>query len=251
MHRSKHSSNLTKPGLPRVDSSKLQITDCTIWSRASHVPSIPSDDAHSLATTHLELGPIAELPQKTSQPSVSLVSALMSEKSDFDQLPTHVARVSVLLSASDGHSIKLLRRNKMKQLRHLHVLCEQARELRLPVRCYLMCAFSSPFEGKTSPHELSELCARLLRFGCEDVILVDNEGTGDTETLRAMLNVLTPQLPKARTGFYFSGDNPETEGLVKSTKDQGFKKFCATQHGGLLIGSEKQSSIKIADLLIY
>lgn len=232
-----------------MNSLNLSITDCTEWGNRSTTP-IERQDENSGAVTRIELGPICDLKPQPQLPSAVTRSALVSQMSDFNlTTASSINNVSMLLSATDGHSISFLQRNRMKQLRQLGALCEQAREQQLAIRCYLMCAFSCPFEGQISPHEITELCARLIRFGCEDVIFVDNQGTAENKDLAALLNVLSPQLPKARTGFYFSADNPETPLLVQAARECGINKFCASRNNGILIGSETQSSIIISDLL--
>lgn len=229
----------------------VNITDCTEWSDNSATP-FEQQNKNLSAVTRIELGPINDLKPQIRPSSVFAVSASVSQKADVNLVQaSNIHNISVFLSASDGHSIHFLQRNKMKQLRHLDTLCEQAREQQLTVRCYLMCAFSCPFEGKISPHELAELCAKLIRFGCEDVILVDNQGVAENKDLEALLNVLSPQLPKTRTGFYFSADNPETSSMIQVAQEYGINKFCASRNRCILIGSETQSSVEISDLLIY
>lgn len=232
-----------------MNSFNISITDCTQWRSNSSTP-LAQAQTNAETITRIELGPIKQLMDLTP-PSYSLAnSVLIHQENDLKHVSTaKLSRVSVLLSASDGHSLSLLQQNRMKQLRHLDRLCELAREQQISVRCYLMCAFSCPIEGQTSAHDLTDICAKLIRFGCEDVILVDNEGSGNREDLMAIFNVLSAQLPKKRTGFYFSTNNPQTPSMIKFALENGINKFCASRNDTFVIGSNTQSSMTIDDLL--
>lgn len=234
-----------------MNSLKLSITDCTKWHNEGPDVPLVQADKYTEMITRIELGSIGNPLPLTFASSSTANSALISQTDDLKlALSAKLKRVSVLLSASDAHSINVLQQNRMKRLRHLDKLCEQAREHQIAVRCYIMCAFSCPIEGRTSPHELAEICAKLIRFGCEDVIFVDNEGTGNSKDLMAMFSVLSPQLPKARTGFYFSADNPETPSMIKIARNNGIIKFCASRNTTLITGSQTKTSLNMSDLPI-
>lgn len=58
----------------------------------------------------------------------------------------------------------------------------------IPVRGYLSCVFSCPYDGDTDPKQVASVTEKLMELGCYEVSLGDTVGTGTPEKTKILLD---------------------------------------------------------------
>jgi len=64
---------------------------------------------------------------------------------------------------------------------------DEAQRQKIPVRGYISCIFSCPYDGDTAPSAVGRVTEKLLDLGCHEISLGDTVGTGTPEKTRCVL----------------------------------------------------------------
>jgi hydroxymethylglutaryl-CoA lyase len=87
-------------------------------------------------------------------------------------------------------------------LRRYETLTSVALSAGIAVRGYISTIFQCPFEGATAPHEVARIARMLLDMGCYEVSLGDTTGVGTPADVRALLDVVIPDLGTERIALH-------------------------------------------------
>ncbi len=102
--------------------------------------------------------------------------------------------ISLLVSASESHSRRNLRRSRAEQWDNVAAMAAAARG-RFRLIGTVSVAFGCPFEGRVDPGVVAEDAARFARLGVAHVALGDTTGMATPPAVRALCARLARELP--------------------------------------------------------
>jgi hydroxymethylglutaryl-CoA lyase len=73
----------------------------------------------------------------------------------------------------------------------------------IPVRGYISCVISCPYDGEVSPQKVAEVSERLLAMGCYEISLGDTVGTGTPASVTRMLDAVLKIAPADKLAVHF------------------------------------------------
>lgn len=117
--------------------------------------------------------------------------------------------IAFFLSASEGHSKKNINKSIAEAMESGKELIEAAFGQGLKVRTYLSTVFGCPFDGKTDPHLVSDLCHQLLDLGVYEISLGDTIGIANPKQVEELLQFLTKEIESRYLAVHFH----DTRGL--------------------------------------
>jgi isopropylmalate/homocitrate/citramalate synthase len=110
-------------------------------------------------------------------------------------LAAGVEEVAVFAAASEGFSQKNINCSVAESLERFKPVMAEAKRHGMPVRGYVSCVISCPYDGATEPSKVAEVTRALLDMGCYEVSLGDTVGTGTPATIKRLLEELTKTIP--------------------------------------------------------
>ncbi|HVC10606.1 MAG TPA: hydroxymethylglutaryl-CoA lyase [Burkholderiales bacterium] len=102
--------------------------------------------------------------------------------------------ISLLVSASESHSRRNLKRSRAEQWRNVAAMAAAARG-RFRLIGTVSVAFGCPFEGRVDPGVVAEDAARFVELGVGHVALGDTTGMATPPAVRALCARLARELP--------------------------------------------------------
>ncbi|HWL79692.1 MAG TPA: hydroxymethylglutaryl-CoA lyase [Roseomonas sp.] len=102
--------------------------------------------------------------------------------------------ISFLVSASEGHTQRNLRRSREEQWRNVEEMAALACEAFTTVGT-ISVAFDCPFDGPTPPARVLEDARRFLALGVRRIAIGDTIGSGTPPRVRALMRLLREELP--------------------------------------------------------
>lgn len=69
-------------------------------------------------------------------------------------------------------------------------------------RAYISCAFGCPYEGSVDASYVSDLAGKLIRLGCDEIVLADTIGVATPHMTRRLVQAVTLQLPVQRLALH-------------------------------------------------
>jgi hydroxymethylglutaryl-CoA lyase len=133
--------------------------------------------------------------QITQQPDVSYPALVPNMKGFEAALAAGVKEVAVFAAASEGFSQKNINCSVAESLERFEPIMAEAKRHGMPVRGYVSCVISCPYDGATEPSKVAEVTRALLDMGCYEVSLGDTVGTGTPATIKRLLEELTKTIP--------------------------------------------------------
>lgn len=103
-------------------------------------------------------------------------------------LAAGVDEVAVFSAASETFSQRNTNCSIAQSLLRLEEVFKAAQEHDIPVRAYVSCVLTCPYEGETAPEKVASLCETLLKMGCYEVSLGDTTGTGSPLKVARLLD---------------------------------------------------------------
>lgn len=70
------------------------------------------------------------------------------------------------------------------------------------LRAYISCAFACPYEGKVAAEKVSELAAKLMDIGCDEIVLADTIGVATPRLARQLVQTVKEQVPIGRLALH-------------------------------------------------
>lgn len=70
------------------------------------------------------------------------------------------------------------------------------------LRAYISCAFACPYEGKVDAEKVSELAAKLMDIGCDEIVLADTIGVATPQLTKQLVQRVTEQVPVGRLALH-------------------------------------------------
>jgi len=70
------------------------------------------------------------------------------------------------------------------------------------LRAYISCAFACPYEGRVDAEKVSELAAKLMDIGCDEIVLADTIGVATPPLTRQLVQRVKEQVPIGRLALH-------------------------------------------------
>jgi len=139
--------------------------------------------------------------------------------------------VAVFASVSEAFSHKNINCSIAESLERFRPVIAAALADHKPVRGYVSCAISCPYDGPTSPVAVARLTAKLLAMGCYEVSLGDTIGAGTPGTIAAMLAEVLEGAPADRLAGHYHDTNATALGNIDVSLEMGLRTFDAAVAG--------------------
>ncbi|MEO1250318.1 MAG: hydroxymethylglutaryl-CoA lyase [Pseudomonadota bacterium] len=131
--------------------------------------------------------------------------------------------VAVFASASEGFSQHNINCSIAESLQRFTPIVEQASQDKIPVRGYLSCVISCPYDGPTEPGAVVKTTRSLFALGCYEISLGDTIGAGDPDTVGTMLEAVVQEIPPDNLAGHFHDTGGQALANVKASLAYGIR----------------------------
>jgi hydroxymethylglutaryl-CoA lyase len=140
--------------------------------------------------------------------------------------------LEVVVSASETHNLRNVRRAVDESLDGARVLVGMAHDAGRPVDAIVSTAFGCPYEGDVSPAEVAAVAQRLLDGGADGVSFGDTTGMATPTRVEALLDELERVgIPSASVGLHFHNTRGTGLANVVTALARGVHRFDASIGG--------------------
>jgi hydroxymethylglutaryl-CoA lyase len=112
-------------------------------------------------------------------------------------LAAGASQVSVFAAASESFSRRNINCSIAESIDRFIPVFEAARAAGVPVRGYVSCVASCPYEGAVAPEKVAEVAERLRDLGSCEISLGDTIGSGTPASVLRMLEAVARRVPVA------------------------------------------------------
>lgn len=167
----------------------------------------------------------------TKKPNVRYAALTPNQRGLQRAISSGVDEVAVFASASEGFSMANINRTVAVSLRAFRELVREANKARLPVRGYVSCAVSCPYDGPTSPDRVTAVAAELMGMGCYEVSLGDTLGKGRPVDVHRMLDRVLAEIPAAKVAGHFHDTGGYALANIEASLEKGIRAFDSSVGG--------------------
>jgi len=118
-------------------------------------------------------------------------------------LASNADEIGVFASATEGFSRSNINCSIAESLERIRPIAEAAVARKLPMRGYVSCVLTCPFEGEVAPGKVAEAAKALYAMGCYEISLGDTIGAGTPARAQAMLAACAEHVPMAKLALHF------------------------------------------------
>jgi hydroxymethylglutaryl-CoA lyase len=118
-------------------------------------------------------------------------------------IAARVDEIAVFAAASESFSRRNINQSIDDSLATYRVVCEKAREARLPIRAYVSTAFGCPFEGAVDPSAVARVSADLIAMGAYQVAVSDTIGIAHPGQVPTVIDAVASRVPIDRIALHF------------------------------------------------
>lgn len=131
-------------------------------------------------------------------------SAIVPNVTGLEQaLAAGAGQVAVFTSASEGFCQKNINCSIDESLKRFEPVIARAHRQQVPVRGYVSCIVSCPYDGPVRPEQVVAVCQALWQMGCHEIALGDTLGTGTPRQLRQLFAQVADRVPRDRLAAHF------------------------------------------------
>lgn len=171
--------------LERIADCGFQRIEITSFSHPKYVPQFADADA-VLAAVRPRPGVLF----KATCPNPSAVKRALAAQS----AGRGPEEISFLVSASEGHTQRNLRRSRAEQWAQVEEMAQLAGTSFITVGT-ISVAFDCPFDGPTPPARIVEDAQRFVALGVDRIAIGDTIGSGTPPRVKALMQGLRAELP--------------------------------------------------------
>ena len=142
-----------------------------------------------------------------------------------------VDEIAVFGAASEGFSRKNINCSIAESLDRFRPIVAAAKSERIPVRGYVSCVISCPYDGPTPPKAVAYMTESLLRMGCDMVSLGDTIGTGNPTTVYRMLDAVLSVAGAEMLAGHFHDTKGNALNNILACIDRGLRSFDSSVAG--------------------
>jgi hydroxymethylglutaryl-CoA lyase len=136
-------------------------------------------------------------------PGVRYVALVPNSKGFERAASVNANEVAIFAAASEGFSQKNINCSIEESLARFKPVMSAAKTAGIPVRGYISCVISCPYDGEVSPQKVAEVSERLLAMGCYEISLGDTVGTGTPASVTRMLDAVLKIAPADKLAVHF------------------------------------------------
>lgn len=137
------------------------------------------------------------------RPGITYAALTPNLKGFEAALEAKVEEVAVFAAASEAFSQKNINCSIADSLQRFVPLLEAAKAAKVRVRGYVSCVLGCPYDGDVAPQQVAAVARELHAMGCYEVSLGDTIGTGTAGKTRALLDVVSRDVPRERLAGHF------------------------------------------------
>jgi hydroxymethylglutaryl-CoA lyase len=165
-------------------------------------------------------------------PGVTYRALVPNEKGAERAIAARADELEVVVSASETHNRKNVRRSVDESILGAKVLVGMAHDAGLPVDGIVSTAFGCPYEGDIEPVAVATAAARLLDGGVDGVSFGDTTGMATPKRVDALLDELERLgVPSASIGLHFHNTRGTGLANVLMGLTRGVRRFDASIGG--------------------
>ena len=177
-------------------------------------------------------GAEAVMAQIQRVPGVTYRALVPNEKGAERAIAARADELEVVVSASETHNRKNVRRSVDESIQGAKVLVGMAHDAGLPVDGIVSTAFGCPYEGDIEPAAVATAAARLLDGGVDGVSFGDTTGMATPKRVDALLDELERLgVPSASIGLHFHNTRGPGLANVLMGLTRGVRRFDASIGG--------------------
>lgn len=139
--------------------------------------------------------------------------------------------VAVFASASEGFSRANLNATIDESLARFAPVVAAARAAGVPVRGYVSCIATCPFDGATAPEAVVRVSEALLAMGCDEISLGDTLGRAPPEAIDRVLRAVVPVIGAGKLAGHFHDTGGVALGNIDVALEHGLRVFDASVGG--------------------
>jgi hydroxymethylglutaryl-CoA lyase len=136
-------------------------------------------------------------------PGVRYVALVPNSKGFERAASVNANEVAIFAAASEGFSQKNINCSIEESLARFKPVMSAAKTAGIPVRGYISCVISCPYDGEVSPQKVADVSERLLAMGCYEISLGDTVGTGTPASVTRMLDAVLKIAPADKLAVHF------------------------------------------------
>jgi hydroxymethylglutaryl-CoA lyase len=130
-------------------------------------------------------------------------AGLVANQRGFDRLlKSGLDAVSVLVSATEGHSKANVGMSIQRASAETGKLIAQALAAKLQVRAYISMAFVCPIDGPADPEQVLDLVEQFRDQGAHRIIMADTLGCAEPAAVESLLNRALERVPAERLSMH-------------------------------------------------
>jgi hydroxymethylglutaryl-CoA lyase len=111
--------------------------------------------------------------------------------------------VAIFTAASESFTRKNINCSISESWDRYEPVLAAAQAADVPVRGYISCALTCPYEGDVAPEAVADVADRLFRMGCYEVSLGDTIGAGTPVRVHNLLDTVLERVPAGNLGVHF------------------------------------------------
>jgi hydroxymethylglutaryl-CoA lyase len=111
--------------------------------------------------------------------------------------------IAVFTAASETFTRKNINCSISESLERYAPVITAAQSADIPVRGYISCALTCPYEGDIAPEAVAAVAERLFRMGCYEISVGDTIGAGTPRRVQNMLDAVLKRVPAQQLGVHF------------------------------------------------
>ncbi|MBI5447219.1 MAG: hydroxymethylglutaryl-CoA lyase [Gammaproteobacteria bacterium] len=139
--------------------------------------------------------------------------------------------IAIFGSASETFSQKNINCSIDESLRRFEEVTREAKKQNMPVRAYISCAFSCPYEGKTPEKAVLSMAEKMLALGCYEVSIGDTIGVATPLQAKQLFSSLMQVVPREKLAAHFHDTYGQALANVFSVLQEGIAVIDASVSG--------------------
>ncbi len=148
-----------------------------------------------------------------------------AQQAGISQLAFFSAASESFCQANIGCSIE-------QSLQRCQQLIEQLRQQpNSRLRAYISCAFACPYEGKVAAEKVSELAAKLMAIGCDEIVLADTIGVATPRLTSQLVQRVKEQVPIKRLALHLHDTRGQALANIYACLELGIRTIDASVAG--------------------
>lgn len=144
----------------------------------------------------------------------------------FDEaLRAGASEVAIFASASEGFSQHNINCSIAESLERFKPVLAEALTAGIPVRGYLSCVVSCPYDGATPPEHVRELAEVMLKMGCYEISLGDTTGKASPDDIARLLDVVRGEIAAENLAGHYHDTGGRALANIDRSIDYGLRRF--------------------------